>query len=272
MLIDYVSDLHLDFWYNPNKSPDNFIKSVLKPKGGDVLILAGDQGHYNWQVKAFLLEMLKLYADIILVTGNHDMYLIGAERKRFEHKSLARVKDMQKFCDTVQGLHYLDGTRVEIQGVMFGGVGYWYDAPVWQWRAVMNDSRLITMAAPFKVPGPYGDGYIEGGFDTKKYYEGEKAKLIPLDCHVLVTHVNPSKLDLAQMPREYHGDPDNVFYENDDLALIKAGVVIFGHTHNFYDYELSYKRFLCNPVGYKGENSGKLLGIKQFEYIRGSTC
>ena len=55
MLIDYVSDLHLDFWYNPNKSPDNFIKSVLKPKGGDVLILAGDLSHYNWQVKVFLL-------------------------------------------------------------------------------------------------------------------------------------------------------------------------------------------------------------------------
>ena len=83
MKVDYISDLHLDFWIrelNPQspkfqKQIDQYL-DMIHAKGGDVLIIAGDLGHYFQQDSAFLLACKELYRHVMLVRGNHDMYLI----------------------------------------------------------------------------------------------------------------------------------------------------------------------------------------------------
>ena len=258
--LDFISDIHGDF-YNLKTQPkiEKFVKDKLKPKDSSTLVIAGDLGHYNKMDLGVLKELRKYYEHIVLVTGNHDMYLISkSQRHKYENSSKARVADMKQLCASETGIYYLDGGVIDIDGVTIGGVGYWYDSPVDQWRNVMNDSRMIMECMPFSIPRPYGSPYVETGFDTKAYYLKEKEKLKAMPkVDVLVTHVCPSKLDPYQMPRQYLNDANNIFYENNDTDLVSAKLCIFGHTHDLYDFEDQGTRYVANPFGYPSENSGR---------------
>ena len=55
MKIDILSDLHLDFYFKPHLTTQENVVSFFEPiftqnntrKIGDILIIAGDIGHYN---------------------------------------------------------------------------------------------------------------------------------------------------------------------------------------------------------------------------------
>jgi predicted phosphodiesterase len=76
MKIGYISDLHIDFYVAFNKSHllKKFIES-LNPEFYDLLIIAGDIGHYNQQNILFLNYFKEYSNKIIAVIGNHDLYL-----------------------------------------------------------------------------------------------------------------------------------------------------------------------------------------------------
>ena len=258
--IDLISDTHHDF-YNLKTQPkiEKFVKDRLKPKESSTLVMAGDLGHYNKMDMDVLKELRKYYEHIVVVTGNHDRYLISkSQRTKYQNSSQARVDDMKQLCSAETGIYYLDGGVIDIEGTTIGGLGYWYDSPVDQWRRVMNDSQMIMEGIPFRIPRPYGESYLETGFDTKVHYLLEKKKLRHMpEVDILVTHICPAKLDPYQMPREYLGDPNNVFYENNDVDLVKAKVCLFGHTHDIYDFESHGTRYMANPLGYPAESGGR---------------
>lgn len=221
--------------------------------------MAGDLGHYNKMDIGVLRELRKYYGHIVLVTGNHDRYLISKSQKhKYQNSSQARVDEMKSLCAAETGIYYLDGGVIDIDGITIGGLGYWYDAPVDYWRRAMNDSRLIMECMPFHVPRPYGSPYVETGFDTTAHYLKEKKKLRHMPkVDVLISHVCPTNLPLSQMPKQYIGDPNNVFYGNSDIDLVKAELCVFGHTHDIYDFEEQGCRFVANPYGYPGEGKGR---------------
>ena len=272
--IDFISDMHVDFWIK-EKSPSNklnmlaeaYVKDVLKPKGNKVLVMAGDLGHYFTQDSAVLLELKKHYEHLVMVRGNHDLYLVSdSQKSKYKHDSFNRVKEMKAFCRK-NGIHYLDGDTIVIEGVKFGGVGMWYDLPhvtdLDSWNHVMNDSNLIMEGAgPIKFQYGYGGYHKASQWDTQGYYlkEVEKMrKFIGQDIDVLVTHIAPIKMPDDILSWEYRGDPNNIFYHSDNMPLVKdinADVVIFGHTHTSYDFELEGEWFVCNPLGYKSEKTG----------------
>ena len=73
--IDYISDLHLDFYIKNSNDIEEFISKNIKPKiNGELLILAGDITD-NLNLLVNFLELLKVnYSKIIFCLGNHEYY------------------------------------------------------------------------------------------------------------------------------------------------------------------------------------------------------
>ena len=196
---DAISDIHLDFYVNPAKSDqkmitllNHFIQEILPPIRQEVLVIAGDLGHYNYQNYRFLLELRNYYNHIILVAGNHDFYLVsGAVRSRFQMDSRRRLQDMKELALSIPNVHYLEGDTIEIDHVVYGGTGMWYDfeysiqnfkmdkEEVYDiWQAVMNDGLFIKQL---------------GSFYKLDYFTEQKEKLCSIleQSDVIITHVGP---------------------------------------------------------------------------------
>ncbi|MGE3301320.1 MAG: metallophosphoesterase, partial [Arcobacter sp.] len=102
MIVDILSDLHLDFYFKPHlttlENVSSFFEPIFTNNGtrtiGDVLIIAGDIGHYNAQnIEVLKIFQKKFYKHIICVLGNHDYYLVNGEaRYSFENNSFNRVE------------------------------------------------------------------------------------------------------------------------------------------------------------------------------------
>ncbi len=284
MKVNFISDLHTDFHIRAKNPQDpkfnlriaEFIDRMLpvdRTACGDVLIIAGDLGHYNQQAKEMLIQLKETYKDIIVVSGNHDRYLVSDHVcKQYEWQSQQRVDELQSMCNAIDGVHFLDGDVVDINGVRFGGLCGWYDLPnsgdIKHWRQALNDSNLIYDGYP--IAGAYSYGARgKPDWDTQQHYIDELQKLAGVareGCDVLVSHVAQILPPEQEMPVMYRGDPGNIFYWVDNYDLVKktgCSHYIFGHTHDPYDYMTDDFNALCNPYGYPGENEG--CRVKSFE-------
>ena len=272
-MIDYISDIHADF-YIKNTNPqspkfhiliEKFCKSLLPEKPGDILIIAGDLGHYNQQTKFILKYFKSIYNDVIFVNGNHDLYLIGNQKEKYNYKSEDRLKELEEIAKDT-GTIYLDGDTVEINGIKYGGTAGWYNLPnnedLIHWRNSLNDSNLIFDGYP--IYGAYSYGAMgRPDWDTQKYYIQQKENLKKLKCDVLITHVAQVIPPGNVMNPLYRNDPGNIFYYVDNFELIKetgAKVYIYGHIQEYMRDDI---KIYCNPLGYPSERKQKK--IKQIE-------
>jgi len=136
MKIDYISDLHIDFWFkdydslNESELKSSYLhKNVFCNAQGEILLIAGDIGHYNHQNIVFLELLLELYdyKHIFFVLGNHDYYTIAKERERFNADSFLRIKELKKSLQKYKNITLLDGEIYEYKGIKIGGCSMWYD-------------------------------------------------------------------------------------------------------------------------------------------------
>lgn len=281
MKVSYISDLHIDFWINEKnpesvkfqKQLDNFLLSTWLYKGGDVLIIAGDLGHYFAQDTSFLLKLKTLFKNILIVPGNHDMYLISKNiKKEFKYNSMNRINAMKQFCKD-NDIHYLDGNVVEIDGVKFGGCGMSWDSTYYEilkghkpsdvvidelFKQIMNDSRLILGGADnYEVIMPYSGRYLHTSWDQRKYFEDQYNKLQSIEeADVIVSHYTP--VVPSRMRLKYEEAISTTFYMFDGLDVVnklKPKFWIHGHMHDKMNYDINGTKFLCNPLGYPGENT-----------------
>ena len=261
MKIGYKSDIHLDFWVkntNQKKKIENFIKKMLAPQKMDVLIIAGDLGHFNYQ-NILLIEVLREYASSVLVSfGNHDLYLVSKKQKEKYKSSFNRLLEFKEMLKKFDNVFFLDGDLVEIDGVRFLGAGGWYDFSLAlkygisldrvykEWESVMNDAKMIV---PKINP-------VEFSFIQK-----EKIRKNISKADIVFTHVPPV----------YVGCYDDVFlnafytFYGYDLLEKNLKYWIFGHCHTPCSMEIEGVNLLSSPLGYpegrKGERYIKYLEI-----------
>jgi DNA repair exonuclease SbcCD nuclease subunit len=277
MTIDILSDLHLDFYFKSHLTTAENIVSFFKliftdddtRETGDVLIIAGDIGHYNEQnIEVLKIFQQKFYKHIICVLGNHDYYIVDSESKyTFENDSFKRVENMRELINQEKDMYCLDGEVIEIEGIRFGGADSWYDEGYVKkyytkldsnhinllWKKNINDSRLIKGI---------------GRFDDITKLERQKLENIYQNCDVMITHINPS-IDEEHINEKYQNSPINTFFTFDGSKLYKDGSMkywVFGHTHDEIDYEMEDVKFLCNPLGYPNESQyGNNIKMKSFK-------
>jgi len=288
MKIHYTSDTHLDFWISEHSLSvklDNKILDYANKFGlngdADVLILAGDLGHYFVQDSQFLLLMKSLYKDVILVYGNHDFYLVSnSTRKKYNTNSMNRISEMKEFC-AMNGIHYLDGETVRINGISFGGVGMSWDKSYIEmlrkekvsdetirnkFIEYMNDSKLIMFGKrPVTIDlGYYTKEYINI-FNQKEFYLKEVNKLrnigLSESIDVMITHYGPCVS--SDIKSEYkNSEITTFFYFNgtSEILRIKPQYWIHGHTHNDISFKFDQTDVRCNPIGYPHENKTTKVG------------
>lgn len=277
MRIDILSDLHLDFYFKLHLTTAENVTSFFRliftdddtRKIGDVLIIAGDIGHYNEQnIEVLKIFQKKFYKHIICVLGNHDYYLVDNEAKYiFENNSFKRVENLRYLINKEKNMYCLDGQVIEIEGIRFGGADSWYDGSYIQkyfsqydnnyinllWKQYINDSRLI---------------YGIKKFDDVTKLETPKLENIYQNCDVMITHVNPSSNE-EHISKKYHDNTTNTFFTFDGSKFYKHGSMkywVFGHTHDSIEYEIEDAKFLCNPFGYPNESQyGDNIKMKSFE-------
>lgn len=304
MKIDYMSDNHIDFYiteHNPQsakfeKQLKSYIDS-LKPNNHDVLIIAGDLGHYFPQDSAFLLKMKEYYDNIVIVPGNHDMYLVsGGQESKYQWDSWNRVLEMKYFCRD-NGIHYLDGNIVNIKGINFGGCGMSWDGSyanqmvdeckaigykeedceyysegelVEHWKNTMNDCKRMFMDGKrnLRIPLAYGSYYTQTSYDPLKFFKSQYAKLQKIDkVDVMVSHYGPKIPD--KLPEGYKTVMTSFYYFDGlkDIQRIKPKFWIYGHTHSVYNDMYESCNLLTNPIGYPGERHKPIIQTITIEDI-----
>lgn len=276
--IDYLSDLHLDFYFSSGKKiKDDKIKEIYDPiflkdnrAIGDVLIVAGDISHFNHQTYR-LLKYFKenYYKYIVCVLGNHDYYIIGKEAIQNYPTSFDRVKEIRMRLNSIEGVHCLDGNCVEIEGVVFGGCDSWYNNGYMKYHYPYTSHALKSVNEMWRklLNCPK---YLVGveNYDDIWKIEEKKIEDVYKKCDVMVTHVNPCIKD-EYIPLKYRKNQVNTFFTFSGEKYLHEGSMkywVFGHTHDVVEFEEGEVKCLCNPVGYSHESGHMFFTeIRSFE-------
>lgn len=297
-----MGDTHFDFYFNAQSAVsarlfDSKFKELIESNPADVLIIAGDIGHYNAQNATCLKHLRCYYSRIIVTFGNHDYYLVT---KSIVSKyqwgtgrlggSRERVADMKSMIDAIDGVDYVDGNVVDIEGIRIGGATGWYDGSLMldrkkyddinlEWRLQMNDANMIH---------PTGNNGAK--FDTLFHEQKHRVDAVYQQCDIMVSHVSPLS-EWGQFVEMYnYQKPLEGFYQNyssthealqdyrafycfDGKEYLENGSMkhwIFGHTHR--NFNRTYQRedgneieIICNSIGYpknKEKSDFKLKVIK----------
>jgi metallophosphoesterase superfamily enzyme len=268
MQFDYINDVHLDLWVpldnNPIKMKQkviDFTKTLLPEIPSKVLVIGGDLGHYNHQNVLFLEELTKTYTYILLVFGNHDYYMISnRQEKKYKMNSMNKVNEMKELVNHLNNVIYLEGNTIEIDSVVIGGTGMWYDFSygqkehgnsyddVWlKWAKISRDHKRIK-----------GISILE-----KFNYELEKMNSVIENCDVVISHMGP---DWSLSPYEEDEKDYNSFYFFDGKELLEKfsnKIWCFGHVHIKEDIQKNGWRMISHGLGYPDEK-----GFVKFKQVK----
>ncbi|MFC5528358.1 metallophosphoesterase family protein [Cohnella yongneupensis] len=260
---DLISDLHIDHWFNQYNhaqqiSIDVFVDALVPANPSEVLIIAGDLGHHNHQNELLLRSFKRYYKYILLVFGNHDLYLVDVSEKWHYEDSMTRLKSIQHMVERIEGVTCIDGSVVTIDGIKYGGAGMWHDFSYGVsslgfsesrlyavWQQYMNDANLIFPT--------FTRERLKGFFEWERW----KLEEVFNECQVIVTHVGP---DASSMPTKYKDSPVSTFFYFDGSHLLERAngkVWCYGHSHDHVDYvHSSGCRLINNALGYPRERTG----------------
>jgi predicted phosphohydrolase len=249
MVIQYASDLHLEFPENK----DFLSRNPIKPLG-DVLILAGDIVPFVIMNKHsdFFKYVSDNFNNTYWIPGNHEYYYSELnERCGTFHE---KIKD---------NVHLLNNTVIENENMNLIFSTLWSEISVanrWHIERNMSDFHVIK---------------FEGSrFNAEKYNQlnAESFTFLKQALHhnyttktVVVTHHAPTFLNY---PEKYKGDVLNEAFAVELYDFIEDSVAdywIYGHSHvNTPDFEIGKTRVLTNQLGYVKYEEQKLFDTKKF--------
>ncbi len=241
MRIQYVSDIHLEFY---NTLPD---KLIFKPEA-EVLCLAGDIGFpYSSRYEEFLAKMSERFRKVFLITGNHEYYNAQGNRHHTMEEIEERIRQIIKTCK-LDNVTYLDNEYEDYEGYRFVGSTLWSKCEVPIVEHCVNDFRAIK---EMNV-----DLYNELHQISREFLKSSVVtkSLLPV---IVMTHHLPS-FQLVAEEYKNHTHLNKYFAsKSDDLFVPTIKAWIYGHTHIGSDRVSKIGiRFVCNPIGYPGENEG----------------
>jgi predicted phosphohydrolase len=238
MQLRYFSDLHLEF-VKPNKV-DKIIKQI--PSGlNEIGILAGDIGNpYQENYDIFMNFINSNFKKTFVIPGNHEYY---NKTKTIEETNAFLSEYFKKF----DNISFLNNRYEYYNGHCFIGTTLW--------------SKITNPA--FEI----NDVYKIPNFDYIRY---NRLNMMSIDfledalyynnnC-IIITHHMPSKLlidtkytsqTMIPYNQWFYCDMDNLIKNHKD----KINCWIYGHTHMASNKLINGIPFICNPIGYPGENN-----------------
>lgn len=184
------------------------------------------------------IRLSNRFKKLIYVPGNHEYYGRNPES----------VDNELKFIESnVPKLKVLRvGEAYELDGQRFIGDTMWFsDRPeVHIYRRTINDSFQIKNLFPWCFT------------NSRLFLNYLRANLKEDD--IVITHHVPTDVDTSPLWKQsttqcYFLNKDSERYL-EEANTIKPKAWIYGHTHDFHDFHHGPTHFICNPVGYPGEN------------------
>lgn len=217
-----ISDLHLE-----TKGISRIVqitKSILKYKTKYLALLGDICGPSQ---TPFLDKVCKKYDRVLYVPGNHEHYGGSVDDKWYNELD-------------IPNLHVLDNKTINIDGVKFVGSTLWANCK--DITQGVGDFRNIIDFSP--------ERYRELFRENVNWLENE----IEEGCIVLTHHL-PSQVLVH--PKYEHSKYNTFFASNcDHLFELRPRMWLHGHTHTNHDFQYRGVRFVCNPLGYEGEETG----------------
>lgn len=253
--IDYISDLHLEYQFSfVERKFDKYIESILPDYSDyEFLVIAGDISDYNSYSKTFLTKISKFYKHVIVVLGNHDLYLPTKTQRRKYYNSHHRVIDLIYDTNIPRNVHFvgqwnnnlkvLKSEANEMIAFVGGFLGYPTNSKSekYFYENVSNDSDKI----------------IGIKLSPQEVYKFEKNILQSLlkatttmkevDKTILITHVPPI---VTQSHVEFNST--TCYYAPLDIEILPK-YNIFGHTHEITSFIKDNKNFYSNGKGFSNE-------------------
>jgi len=273
---DYISDIHIDIWLNhkhrieEEKYNDlsDFVQNILVPKTNELLIIAGDISNRLEDTFKLLIILKTYYNNIIIVPGNHEMYIINAkDRYKYRLDSKRKLESLNLFCNE-NNLIFLNGDYIELYGLrIVGGMMYsnqTYSNESYQdlknnWYNNSNDSNHIY----------YTNSHGRFTYEEQQiHFKEEREKLYKYkDIDICITHFPP--ITSSNMPDKFKDHiSNNFYYFKDDLLTerLNPSVWIYGHIHNKHLDIINGTKYISNPLGYPKENTYNQITEHYYEY------
>lgn len=236
MLLQYASDLHLEFPENESFIKNNPIKPV-----GEVLLLAGDVLPFRLINKYpdFFDYLADNFKHTYWVPGNHEYYHFDAAKKK------------GTFCEQIRSnVSLVNNCSVGIGEVHVIFSSLWSKLTESNWREIqrnMNDFRIIKYDGyPFSF-----DQYNQFHTDALAFIESELDKRDAYMKKVVVSHHVPTYLNY---PNQYKGSILSEAFAVELFPLIERtqpDYWIYGHHHiNMPEIAIGNTQLLTNQLGY----------------------
>jgi predicted MPP superfamily phosphohydrolase len=244
MKIKYISDIHLEF-INPDKI-DDFIGQIT-PQEDEVCILAGDIGNpYSSNYDHFMNYMNRNFRKTFIIAGNHEYY--SKTKTPQEIRAFMR----QYFTDeTRKNITFLDNSTELFEGYLFVGTTLWSKIREPQY-AISDLSNIKDV--DWEMYNAMNQECVDFLEATLENVDANQRKNV-----VVITHHLPTYKLIQEKYKTPHFRPYNQWFycDLDELIESHAGILcawFYGHTHSGSTDYINGVPFLCNPVGYRGEN------------------
>ena len=236
MKVQYVSDLHLEFYDN----------SVFLARGplkvaGDVLVIAGDtlplRDFDSYRQHRFFDWCADNYKETLLVPGNHEYY----------RDDISKYPDAWRL-EIRQNVTMYENACVKVDDTDFILSTLWSRIPMSKWLTLkngMSDFTLIQYDGKPLTATPYNELHERDLAFIKDAVSKSNA------AHkVVVTHHVPSRLLVA---KEFKGSSLECGFTVDLTDYIASSGIdlwVYGHSHRSIETVIGKTRMASNQVGY----------------------
>ena len=255
MRIQYVSDLHLEF-YDTVPEWESLVKPCAK-----YLALPGDIAQPSSPLwKPFFDYVSSHWERVFYVTGNHEYYNKKPKHLwdfAYHDTWMERHEQIRNSLLSYPNIVLLDSTtpsyHLEEENVAIVGNTVWSYIPpeiMYDVEHIMNDYNYIALDRKRAIKAEHTN---EWHIQQRKCIQEEILKWTERKVDIVVlTHHMPS---FALIHPRYKGSIADCAFASDSEELMLASVKawIYGHTHNVDSRIIGTTQVVVNARGYRGE-------------------
>lgn len=240
MKIRYLSDIHLEF-IKPLKLQRLVLDQIAPAEENEICVLAGDIGYPESENYDLFMKFINQhFVKTFVISGNHEYYNKDKTVEEMDSYLEEYFKQHPNIC-------FLNNRSEKYQNYSFIGTTLW---------SYIKDP-MFSINDVYQIPKM---DYIKYNEQNKKCVEFLTNAVKTNDNCIIITHHLPSKEFIHSKYNTIKDKPYQQWFYSDMNGFIdtyhdKIKCWFYGHTHMSSIRKLHNISFLCNPIGYPGENN-----------------